>query len=201
MREFNLTGTTLEGLSEEENLELIVDRQHTSTGNTTENVGTSTLEQRLDTLLGDDLAGSIQGTVVLDGLTGGHHHTTSDSVKRVRGDTGSGGDTPTEDERGEEVVLERADQDDGLDRVVQTEVKTTVDDDTSDRRHEATVQTGKTIRGEGLSVDVNETVELTLTALLSVLGIVGQTGTGVIERVDEKERSGTSSLTYKYQHP
>ena len=58
----------LEGLSEDEELSLIVDGQHTGTCNTTENVGTSTLEERLDTLLGDDLATSVDGRLVLDGL-------------------------------------------------------------------------------------------------------------------------------------
>lgn len=58
----------LEGLAEHEELDLVVDGQDTSTGNTTEDVGTSTLEERLDTLLGDDLAGSVDGRVVLDGL-------------------------------------------------------------------------------------------------------------------------------------
>jgi hypothetical protein len=58
----------LEGLSEHEHLGLVVDGQDTSTGNTTEDVGTSTLEERLDTLLGDDLATSVDGRLVLDGL-------------------------------------------------------------------------------------------------------------------------------------
>lgn len=58
----------LEGLAEHEELDLVVDGQDTSTGNTTEDVGTSTLEERLDTLLGDDLATSVDGRLVLDGL-------------------------------------------------------------------------------------------------------------------------------------
>ena len=58
----------LEGLAEHEELGLVVDGQDTSTGNTTEDVGTSTLEERLDTLLGDDLATSVDGRLVLDGL-------------------------------------------------------------------------------------------------------------------------------------
>ena len=58
----------LEGLAEHEHLGLVVDGQDTSTGNTTEDVGTSTLEERLDTLLGDDLATSVDGRLVLDGL-------------------------------------------------------------------------------------------------------------------------------------
>src|SRR5690348_7241199 len=96
----HLAGATLEGLAEHEDLELVIDGQDTSTGNTTENVGTGTLEERLDTLLGNDLLESIKGRLVLDGLTGGHHHATADSVKRVRGDTGTGGDAPAESERG-----------------------------------------------------------------------------------------------------
>jgi hypothetical protein len=58
----------LEGLSEHEELGLVVDGQDTGTGNTTEDVGSGTLEERLDTLLGDDLATSIDGRLVLDGL-------------------------------------------------------------------------------------------------------------------------------------
>lgn len=189
-----LAGAALEGLAEEDDLELIVDRQDTSTGDTTEDVGTGTLEERLDTLLGDDLAGGIHGTLVLDGLTRGHHHATTDGVKRVRGDTGTGGDAPTESERGQEGVLERAGEDDRLDRVVHTEVQTTVDDNSENGGGEATVETGNTVGGQGLAVDIDKTVELAVTTLLGVLGVVGQTGTGVVQRVDEEQRGGTSGL-------
>ena len=189
-----LTRATLEGLAEEDNLELVVDGEHTSTGNTTEDVGTSTLEQGLDALLGDDLAGGIQGAVVLDGLTRGHHHTTTDGVKRVRGDTRTGGDAPTEREGGQEVVGQGTDQDDRLDRVVHTEVQTTVDDDTKHGRRETAVETGNTVGCEGLPVDIDETVELTSASALRGLRVVGQTGTSVVERVDEEQGSGTSSL-------
>lgn len=127
-------------------------------------------------------------------LTRGHHHTTTDGVKRVRGNTSGGGDSPSEEERSKEVTLERADKDNGLDGVVETEVQTTVDDDTKDRGTETTVETGKTVRGDGLLVDIEETVELTVTTALGGLGVVGKTGTGVVERVDEEEGSGTSSL-------
>jgi len=46
----------------------VIDGQDTSTGDTTENVGTSTLEERSDTLSSHDLSGSIEGALVLDGL-------------------------------------------------------------------------------------------------------------------------------------
>jgi hypothetical protein len=58
----------LELLAEQDELDLVVDGEHTGTGNTTEDVGTSTLEERLNTLSGDDLAGSIESGLVLDGL-------------------------------------------------------------------------------------------------------------------------------------
>ena len=80
-------------------------------------------------------------------------------------------------------------------RVVDTEVETTVDDDTNDGGNEATVETSDTVRREGLAVDVNETVELTLATLLGGLSVVGKTGTGVVEGVDEEEGRGTSAGT------
>lgn len=63
-----LTRSALECLAEHKQLRLIVDGQHTGTGNATEDVGTSTLEQRPDTFLGDDLASGIQGGLVFDSL-------------------------------------------------------------------------------------------------------------------------------------
>jgi hypothetical protein len=183
-----------EGLAEEDQLHLIVDGQDTGTGNTTENVGTCTLEERLNTLLGDDLAGGIHGSLVLDGLTGGHHHATTDSIKRVRSDTSTSGDGPSESERGKEVTLKRADKENWLDGIVHSEVETTVNDNAENGWAETTVETSNTIGSESLLVNIDQAVELAVTTLLGVLGIVGKTGTGVIEGVDEEEGSGTSGL-------
>ena len=113
----------------------------------------------------------MEGAAVLDGLTRGHHHTTTDGVNGVGSETGTNGDTPTEKEGGGEVVGEVTDKElvevmelemlcplseiitniqfsdtyDGLERVVHTEVKTTVDNDTSARNGETTVETGNTV--------------------------------------------------------
>jgi hypothetical protein len=127
-------------------------------------------------------------------LAGSHHHTTTDSVKRVRGETGSSSDGPAKEERGKEVAFESTGEDKGLDRVVYAEVKTTVDNNTDNGGHKATVETSNTVRGEGLLKDVHEAVELTL-ATSGVLDVVGKTSTDVVERVDEEERSGTSGST------
>jgi hypothetical protein len=103
---------------------------------------------------------------------------------------------------GEDVVnqptLKRTSEDDGLERVVHAEVETTVDNDTNDGGEETTVETGNTVGGEGLLVDVNETVELALASLAGLagrLGVVGETSTGIVERVDEEERGGTGGTT------
>jgi hypothetical protein len=188
----------LEGLAEHQDLHLIVDGQHTSTGDTTENVGTSTLEERPETFLGNDLATGIERGLVLDGLTRSHHHTTTDSVQGVRSNTSTSSNSPAEKEGGQEVTLKRTDEQDRLDRIVHTEVKTTVDDDTSDGRPETTVETGDTISSEGLLVNIYQAVELTLTTSLGVLVVIGKTGTGVIEGVDEEKGGSTGGLRYLF---
>jgi hypothetical protein len=155
----------------------IVDGEHTSTGNTTENVGTSTLEERSETLGGKDLASSIQRTLVLYGLARRHHHATTDSVEWVRSDTSTSGDSPAKHEGGQEVTFERTDQENRLDGVVHAEVQTTIDDDTDDGRSETTVETGNSIGSEGLAIDIDQAVELTSSSALGRLGVVGKTGT------------------------
>lgn len=113
-----LSRATRVDLAEHELLELVVEREDTSTGDTSEDVGAGTLEERLDALLGNDLAGGVHHVLVVDGATRGHHHSSSDGVEGVRSETGTSGDGPAEQERGEEVALEGANEDDGLDRVV-----------------------------------------------------------------------------------
>ncbi len=127
-------------------------------------------------------------------LARSHHHATTDSVERVRRDTGTSRHSPAEKERSQEAALKRADEDNGLDRVVHAKVETAVDDDTGNRWTETTVETSDTVRGQRLLVNVDETVELALAALLGRLGVVGETGTGVVERVDEEQRRGAGGL-------
>jgi len=89
-------------LAEHDLLKLVVEGQHTSTSNTTENVGSSTLEEGLGTLLGNDLRAGIEHGLVVNGSTRSHHHTTTDGIQGVRGQTSTDGNTPSETERGEE---------------------------------------------------------------------------------------------------
>ena len=210
-----LAGATLELLAEEEELNLVVDGQHTSASDATQDIGTGALEKGANTFSGNDLAEGIEGGLVLDGLvemislvnhteidfsvthlTRRHHHATTDSVKRVGSDTSTSRNTPAEQEGGKEVVLERTNEDDRLKGVVHTEVQTTVNDDTSDRGTETTVEADNAVRSQSLPVDINQTGKLTFTTLLRALCIVGQAGTGVIEGVDKEEGCRTGSLDH-----
>jgi hypothetical protein len=130
-------------------------------------------------------------------LSRSHHHTSTDGIQWIRSNTSTSGDSPAEQKGSKEVALKSTNEKNGLDGVVHAEVETTVDYNTKDGGTETTVETTNTIGSESLLVDVDETVELTLTTLLSALGVVGKTGTGVIQGVDEEEGSGTSSLNDK----
>ena len=63
-----LAGATLELLAEEEELNLVVDGQHTSASDATQDIGTGTLEKGANTFSGNDLVEGIEGGLVLDGL-------------------------------------------------------------------------------------------------------------------------------------
>jgi len=108
-------------LAEHDLLKLVVEGQHTSTSDTTENVGTSALEEGLGTLLGNDLRASVEHGLIVNGSTRSHHHTTTDGIQWVRGQTSTNGNTPSETERGKEGTLERTNEDDRLCKVCQGE--------------------------------------------------------------------------------
>jgi hypothetical protein len=165
--------------------------EHTSASNTTKDVRAGTLHEGHKALVLDDLLRAVDGTVVLDGAAGRHHHASSDGVDWVGHEAGHDGDAPAEEE-GEKSRAVLADED-WLERVVETKVHTSVDEDTDARDHEATVETANTVRGEGLSVDVDETVVLSLATLGLV--VVSQSSTGVVERVDDGEGHGTGKTT------
>jgi hypothetical protein len=140
----------------------------------------------------------------------GCYHTTSDSIERVRSETGTSCYDPSERERGKEVTLECASKEDGFERIVHTEVETSIDNDTSDGRTEPTVQSADTVGSKGLPVDIDQTVELTFTTYINVrivltrdfpstflcgFSIVGQSSTSVIQRVDEQKTASTGGTT------
>jgi len=174
--------------------ETVKARQHTSARNASQNVGASAVHERHKALLLDDLQEAVNGAAVLLGLTRGHHHASSHRVHRVRDEARGDRYGVAEAECGEQVRVVA--QQDWLESVVEAKVAATVDDDANARDHEATIETGNAVGGERLLVDVDETVELTLAAtLLDRLGVVGETGTSVIERVHEAQRESAGNTT------
>ena len=127
-------------------------------------------------------------------LTGSHHHTRANSVKRVRGETDSRSGGPAKEKGGKEVALEGTSEDKGLDDVEYAEPESTVDDDANDGGQKATVETSNTVRSDGLLNDVHEAVILTL-ATSGILNIVGKTNTDVVQRVEKEESGYTMSST------
>jgi len=165
--------------------------EDTSTGNTTEDVGTSTLHQGHESFRFQDLDTAVKGGFVVDTSSGGHHHATTDGINWVGSKTRDNSDSPAQSKGSEEGTT--LTDENGLEGIVDTEVKTTVDEDTDAGDDETTVETTDTIRGNGLSVDIDETV--VLTAAVFALGVVGQSGTGVVKRVDNSQGKGTSETT------
>merc|ERR1719189_2063937 len=127
------------------------------------------------------------GSLVLGGSSPrGHHHSPPDGVDGVGCQTGGDGNDPSQQE-GDEDIGVIADED-WLQTVVEAEVETTVDEDTHGRDDKASVQALDAVSLEGLDVDIDQPVELTL----SLLGIVGQPCSGIVERVDEQQRQSSS---------
>merc|ERR1712038_992004 len=91
---------------------------------TRDNHGTTTFEERTDTFVLNDLHTAIHGRFVVDTSTGGHHHSSSDGINWVRGQTSRDGDSVTEHESEQErgVITEQR-----FAGIVQTKVKTSID--------------------------------------------------------------------------
>lgn len=164
--------------------------QYKRATSTTENVRERALKEGVGALGLADLNPAVQGALVLS--LGGrlarlHHHTTTHGVERIRDDTGHGGHTlgdhPGDDERRLLRVRQHA-----LRGIEETEVRSSVDDNTLHGHDETSVQTERTVGLEDLHETVAQTGELTA-ALLAHIG--GQTRTREVERVDEAQRGGT----------
>ena len=99
----------------------------------------------------------------MDTSSGGHHHTTTDGIDGVRSKARDNGNTPAEKQGDQERTV--LTNEDGLGSIVDTEVETTVDEDTDAGDDETTVETADTVRGQGLLVDIDQTVVLALAVL------------------------------------
>jgi hypothetical protein len=74
-------------------LDLFVEDENQSTTSTSDDVGKATLEEGSGTLLSGNGLEAMHGALILGVLlTGSHHESTSDGIKRVGGNTGNDSD-------------------------------------------------------------------------------------------------------------
>jgi hypothetical protein len=138
----------------------------------------------------------MEGTLVhslFHGLLGLHLEATTDGVEGVvEGTGGDSGDLSGEESRDEshdaEVLLVGVESHDGIE---QTELETTVDDDTSDGGTESVVDGQGSLSGGGLLEAIENTVE----GLFFSTDIGGETGTGEIKRVADTQREGSTETS------
>jgi len=165
--------------------------KYTSTGDTSENVSTSTFHHGHETFVLQNLGSAIDGTLVFNTTTTGHHHSSSDGIDWVGSQTRNNGDRPTEEEG--DKSGSRVANNDWFQRIVKSKVQTSVDEDTDARDDETSVETSNTIRSQSLLVNIDQTVVLSFTVLS--FGIVSQSGSGKVQRVDNSQGQGTSETT------
>merc|ERR1719461_2139716 len=177
-------------------LELVESCQDTGTSHSSQDVGSGSLHHGHEAFVLQNLDSAVDRSLVLDTAAGVHHHTSPDGVNGVGHQSGSDGDDPAQQEG--ETHIGSVAQEEGLQSVEHTEVHTAVDEDTDSRDGEASVETLDTVRLEGLGVDIDETVELPLASL--ALGVIGQPGSGVVQRVDEQQRAGSGHSSAQDVH-
>jgi hypothetical protein len=177
--------------------DLGVQHKDHSSSDSTESVGTSTLEEGSGSLVSDDLFKAVSGSLVNPfrlGLLGLHLQTAADSVHWVRGvSSGNGGELcATELGTGtKDVVLVLLVRIVSRESIEETEVDSTVRNDTGDGNTDSIVKTSNTRGLDGLGQTVDKTVEL----LLSSSNIRSETSTGVIEGVDNQKGSSSGKTS------
>lgn len=186
-RDFSIR-SDLEGI-----LNFLVKERHHSGEGTTDDIGNETLVKSLDALGSDDGLAAVEGTLVdslLHGLLGLHLESPTDGVEGVvegtGGDTSDLGGNETRDETEDtNVLLVGVESHDGIE---ETELETTVHDDTSNGGTESIIDGNGSLIGSGLGKAVDDTVE----GLLSGADVGGETSTGKVKRVADGEGSSGS---------
>lgn len=181
----------------DESSDFRVKNKNQSGSDSTEGVGSGSLEEGGGSFLGDDLLEAVSSSTVNPfglGLFGLHLQTTSDSVKGVRSVSGgNGGELGTGElgggtEDGSLGLLVRIVSRKSIE---ETEVDSTVRDNTDDRNSNTVVKTSNTRGLDGLGKTVDEAVKL----LLSRTDIGSKTSTGIIERVNDHKGSSSGKTS------
>merc|ERR1712178_44196 len=125
-------------------------------------------------------------------LTGSHHESTSDGIKRVGGDTSDNGDDLGETPDGKDVSLLHIFEEHDFTGIEKTEVRSSIGNDTNDGDTETSVETLDSISSSAFLEAVDESSEF---SILSRTNISSESGTAKIKRIHNSERSSTGSST------
>merc|ERR1712243_307972 len=172
-------------------LDQVESGEDTGAGDSSEDVCSGALHHRHESLVAQNLHAAVDGTLVVHSRARRHHHSATDGVDGVGGESRDDRDGPSEEEGGQEALV--LSEDDRLERIVKTEIKTAVDEDSNAGDDESSVQTSDAVSGQSLLVDIDQSIVLSLAVF--ALGVVGESRSGVVKRVNgaQGERSGESS--------
>lgn len=171
-------------------LEFVVENEDQGGTNGSVDVGQVTLEETSSTFLSVDFLEAIDSAVIFFCTsTRLHHKSSSDGIEGIRQGFGEGDAELGEEELSEDVGLSLVfTEHPSLTGIVGTEVESSVDEDTDEGDAQTSVNTLETIRFVGLGDTVDQTLVL-------LANIVSQSGSAVIEGIDEHHRGSTSHTT------
>jgi hypothetical protein len=176
-------------------LDLVVEDEHESSSGSSEDVGERSLEESGGTLVGDDPFEAIYSSLVLlllDWSSRLHHESSSDGVEWVGDNTGGGGHSLSEHPHGKDVGLLDVFEEESFSSIEETEVGSSVEEDTNDGDLETLVESTSTVLGGDLPEAIDEPVELSVS---STSDVSSQSGSGEVEWVHNAKRSRTSSTS------
>jgi len=174
----------------------VIEHKNHGSANGTESIRSETLVERSSTFVSNDTSETVSGTPVealFHRLFGLHLEATTDGVKGIGGgggakDSGLGGSKGGQHTHETKVIFVRVDANDGVEG---SELYATISDDTHDRDAESVVEGQEATLLDRLAEAIAEAAEIALARA----DIGGETGTGVIQGVDDGQRSGTGSTT------
>jgi hypothetical protein len=177
-------------------LDLSVEERDHSGESTSDDIGDHTLVHSGETFLSEDDSSAINGTLVeslLHGLLRFHLDATTDSVEGVvegsGGDSGNlGGEESSDESNHTRVLLVGVESHDGVE---ETELESSVDNNTGNGSTESVVDGGRSVSGGGLLEAIEDTVE----GLFFTTDIRGESGSGEIEGVADGEGESSSETS------
>lgn len=177
-------------------LDFFIENQDESTTNSSENVGKWTLEEWLiSTFLLIDFLSTIKRSSIEDfSTTRLHHHSSSDGIKWIWGNTSQGSNGLGNNVLNKESLIFQFE--DTISRIEHSEVDSSVEDDTPNWDDESLIETSDTISSGDLLQTIKSSVELSLS---SWSNISSQSGSNEIQWVDKEQWGGSSSSSWEHR--